>query len=825
MKQHPLVEHCLEAFGFSDTTGEEALYDAFTEWCCSRKVKPTAVAVTDNEVSEFIGWFYDRQGEEAFESEDEEEPYLESQPQDDLYLNLENEDEDEEVDNEHLCNEEEEDEEEEWKKEVGLKPPVAKKQRHTLFLDLADDTTDEEHEDLNGGHQANKEEDIDYIECSSDEEDLGSRHRKSNGMFGGGGASGSAGREKRTEATQNRHSNASLGATENKKTSSQVNLQHQSAMNKFLVQLPPPAARSTSPKNNAKGQQQITAWADRAATAEEEALDDLDFANLMVFGNSAFRPRQRDIIQAALTGKDTFILMPTGGGKSLCYQLPAILTPGVTVVVTPLLSLMQDQVQALCSLPGGGVPATYISSQQTSAEAHAVHAELSKPHPSIKLLYVTPEQLVQGQRLRERLTALHARGLLSRLVIDECHCVSQWGHDFRKEYQQLGRVKSEAFPTVPVMALTATATSKVAQDVLSSLKMRSAAQFKVSFFRDNLTFRVLPKDYTMDKETKLSGWETQLLDYITSKESSTGITSGIVYCLSRDDAESTANLINKETGIPARHYHAGMTPKQRTEVQNAWRQGQVRVVAATIAFGMGIDHATVRYVLHATMSKSLEGYYQEAGRAGRDGQPAECILFHGKRDVPRLMNLMRRGKKKKGAGSSFQREVAQLNAMTSFCGEGKVCRHAQLLSYFGEEWGGNRGCGDKCDVCRNEVVPLNSTTTAAGKEKKGRSTNKTTGNGGGRSNAGPSGVTGRGKQLTAAAVAGIQDGKRRNGGGAFEKVGTVPLAAAAPLPMFTSAAAALRTGQTEAASAPRQQQQQQQKNSIMSYMQRTQQDK
>ncbi|KAL4526205.1 hypothetical protein Ndes2437B_g07460 [Nannochloris sp. 'desiccata'] len=720
MKQHPLVEHCLEAFGFSDTTGEEALYDAFTEWCCSRKVKPTAVAVTDNEVSEFIGWFYDRQGEEAFESEDEEEPYLESQPQDDLYLNLENEDEDEEVDNEHLCNEEEEDEEEEWKKEVFLKPPVAKKQRHTLFLDLADDTTDEEHEDLNGGHQANKEEDIDYIECSSDEEDLGSRHRTSNGMVGGGGSgSGSAGREKRTEATQNRHSNASLGATENKKTSSQVNLQHQSAMNKFLVQLPPPAARSTSPKNNAKGQQQITAWADRAATAEEEALDDLDFANLMVFGNSAFRPRQRDIIQAALTGKDTFILMPTGGGKSLCYQLPAILTPGVTVVVTPLLSLMQDQVQALCSLPGGGVPATYISSQQTSAEAHAVHAELSKPHPSIKLLYVTPEQLVQGQRLRERLTALHARGLLSRLVIDECHCVSQWGHDFRKEYQQLGRVKSEAFPTVPVMALTATATSKVAQDVLSSLKMRSAAQFKVSFFRDNLTFRVLPKDYTMDKETKLSGWETQLLDYITSKESSTGITSGIVYCLSRDDAESTANLINKETGIPARHYHAGMTPKQRTEVQNAWRQGQVRVVAATIAFGMGIDHATVR----------------------------------------------------------------------------------------------------------NEVVPLNSTTTAAGKEKKGRSTNKTTGNGGGRSNAGPSGVTGRGKQLTAAAVAGIQDGKRRNGGGAFEKVGTVPLAAAAPLPMFTSAAAALRTGQTEAASAPRQQQQQQQKNSIMSYMQRTQQDK
>jgi len=724
-------------------------------------------------------------------------------------LDLQHEEEhEEEVDNEDLYDKEEEE-------EVGVKPPVAKKQKQILFIDLADDTTDEEQDDLHGGHQVNEEEDI---ECSSDDEDLRSRHRESNahGMFGGDGARVQKG--KRILATQIRHSNASLLATEDKKASSKLNLQHQNAMSNFLMQLPPPAHLSTI--NNVNGQQKINVWADRPATAEESALDDLDFANLMVFGNPAFRPRQRDIIQAALSGKDTFILMPTGGGKSLCYQLPAILTPGVTVVVTPLLSLMQDQVQALCCLPGGGVPATYISSQQTSAEVHAVHAELSKPHPSIKLLYVTPEQLVQGQRLHQRLAVLHSRGLLSRLVIDECHCVSQWGHDFRKEYQQLGRVKIEAFPSVPVMALTATATEKVRQDVLSSLKMRSAAQFKVSFFRDNLTFRVLPKDYTTDKETKLSGWETQLLDYITSKESSTGI----VYCLSRDDAEGIANLIFKKTGIPARHYHAGMTPKQRTEVQNAWRQGHVRVVAATIAFGMGIDHATVRYVVHATMSKSLEGYYQEAGRAGRDGQPAECILFYGKRDVPRLMNLMRRGKKKKGTGSSFQREVAQLNAMTSFCGEGTICRHAQLLRYFGEEWG-NRGCGDKCDVCKNEVVPLNSTTVAGGKGKKGRGTNTLTGSGGGSSNAGPSGVSGRGKQLTAAAVAATNGWKKKTEtGSAFEKVGTLPLAAAAPLPMFTSAAVALKNVHTAAANAPRRQQQQQQqnKNSIMSYMQQTQ---
>jgi len=728
-------------------------------------------------------------------------------------LDIQDEDEDEEVDIEDLY-----DKEEAERKEFKVKPPVAKKQKQTLFIDLADSSTDEEQEDLHRGHEANKEEYIDCIECSSDDEDLRSRHRNRNIMFGSGGSGAEKG--KKTQATHSRHLNASLVSTEDKKASSLLILQHQDAMSNFLVQLPS-AHRSTSHKDSVNWQQQTNAWADGPATAGEAALDDLDFANIMVFGNSAFRPRQRDIIQAALSGKDTFILMPTGGGKSLCYQLPAILTAGVTVVVTPLLSLMQDQVQALCCLPRGGVPATYLSSQQTSAEVHAVHAELSKPHPSIKLLYVTPEQLVQGQRLRERLAALHSRGLLSRLVIDECHCVSQWGHDFRKEYQQLGRVKTEAFPNVPVMALTATATVKVRHDVLSSLKMRSAVQFQVSFFRDNLTFRVLPKDYTTDKETRLSGWETQLLDYITSKETSTGI----VYCLSRDDAEATANLIYKKTGISARHYHAGMTSKQRTEVQNAWRQGHVRVVAATIAFGMGIDHATVRYVVHATMSKSLEGYYQEAGRAGRDGQPAECVLFYGKRDVPRLMNLMRRGKKKK-AGSSFIREVAQLNAMTSFCGEGKVCRHAQLLKYLGEEWG-TKICGDKCDVCRNEVVALNSTTAGGGgKEKKGRSTNTTTGNGSGSSNAGSRKVSSRGTQLTAAAVASTKGWKKKNGttGGAFEKVGTLPLARAAHPPMFISAAAALGNVNTPVSNAPRQQQQQQQqqehnKNSIMSYLQ------
>lgn len=269
--------------------------------------------------------------------------------------------------------------------------------------------------------------------------------------------------------------------------------------------------------------------------------------------------------------------------------------------------------------------------------------------------------------------------------------------DFRPEYKQLGKIRGEIFPGVPVIALTATATQTVRDDVTKTLKMRNPAIFTVSFFRQNLTFRVIPKDYTVDKETKQTGWVTSLLSYISERKDETGI----VYCLSRDDAENTAAMINSAIDVPAAHYHAGMTSKQRTIVQNAWRRGEIRVVAATIAFGMGIDHATVRYVVHASMSKSLEGYYQEAGRAGRDGLPAECVLYYGKRDGPRLINLMRRGKR--GRSKSLQGELQQFHAISEYCLNGQQCRHAQLIGYLGERWSQGR-CGDKCDVCRDEVV-------------------------------------------------------------------------------------------------------------------------
>lgn len=427
--------------------------------------------------------------------------------------------------------------------------------------------------------------------------------------------------------------------------------------------------------------------------------DIIDYANAYVFGNNCFRTKQRQIIESCMRGKDVFVLMPTGGGKSLCYQLPAVISRGLTVVITPLLSLMQDQVQALCRLSCGGVPATYISSQQTPKEINAVHAELEKDLPTIKLLFVTPEQFVSSEKLQSKLKVLYGRDMLARLVVDECHCVSQWGHDFRPEYNRIGTIKQRNFPRLSITALTATATESVRSDIIRSLKMQSLDSYVVSFFRNNLVMRVIPKDYNKDSDWDMPAWEVRILQYVQAKKNE----SGIVYCLSREDCEMMACMLNNAAGVPCAHYHAGMTPGQRTSVQNKWRSGEIKVVAATIAFGMGIDHPHVRYVIHATISKSLEGYYQEAGRCGRDGATGECILFYGKRDVPRILNLLRRGKRT----SNFQSQLALLNSVTEYCCQNSVCRHAQLLKYLGEVWDRNT-CQDSCDVCRKEVLNLPS---------------------------------------------------------------------------------------------------------------------
>lgn len=364
--------------------------------------------------------------------------------------------------------------------------------------------------------------------------------------------------------------------------------------------LRPVAAANTSAPRKRAGKNSLTLtttaapatlappFADAAAVAtdDDRALTAPDLALRRVFGLSSFRPSQRDVVDAVLAGRDVFVLMPTGGGKSLCYQLPAVVSVGLTVVVSPLLSLVQDQVAALLAAPCGGIPAASLSSALPEATRRAVLRELEAGAPTLKLLYVTPEQLVKSDALATRLARLATSNRLARLVVDEAHCVSAWGHDFRPDYKQIGTVRDARFPRVPVTALTATAPRAVVDDVLKSLHMRDPATFTVSFFRPNLTIRVLPKP-SGNTDDGAPAALAAIADYVTAPERANA--TGIIYCLSRDEAEATASFLREEAGVAAAHYHAGVAAGRRAAVQAAWQAGEVRVVVATIAFGMGID--------------------------------------------------------------------------------------------------------------------------------------------------------------------------------------------------------------------------------------------
>jgi ATP-dependent DNA helicase RecQ len=402
------------------------------------------------------------------------------------------------------------------------------------------------------------------------------------------------------------------------------------------------------------------------------------------FGYEAFRLGQLEIIEHVLAGGDAFVLMPTGGGKSLCYQVPAMLMPGTAVVVSPLISLMKDQVDAL---RGNGVKAAYLNSSLGEAEARQVLGDLRDG--GLDLLYVSPERLMMPSTL-EMLSCLP----LSLFAIDEAHCVSAWGHDFRPEYVQLGELR-ERFPDVPLLALTATADETTRADILERLHLQRAGVFASGFDRPNIRYRVLEK----------TDPAAQLARFLKDREGE----AGIVYCLSRKRVEDVAERL-RASGIRALPYHAGMPSAARTAAQDAFLRDEADVVVATVAFGMGIDKPDVRFVVHYDMPKNIEGYYQETGRAGRDGAPAEALLLFGLQDVVTARQLIE-GRNGEKDPERVRIELHKLDAMVAFA-EAVTCRRRVLLGYFGDEGEvPEAGCGN-CDVCLDPPEVFDGTEEA-----------------------------------------------------------------------------------------------------------------
>jgi len=396
------------------------------------------------------------------------------------------------------------------------------------------------------------------------------------------------------------------------------------------------------------------------------------------FGYADFRPLQREVIEQIMSGGDALVLMPTGGGKSLCYQLPSLALPGLTIVISPLIALMKDQVDAL---HGNGIEAAYANSSLDRHELYAV--EVAAVRGRLKLLYLAPERLTlpQTQEWLKRLS-------VSLIAIDEAHCISEWGHDFRPEYRKLKCLR-DLYPNVPRIALTATANPRVKRDIIEQLGLHGGKIFQSSFNRPNLTYRVVPKKGAFER----------LVAELRARPQQ----SAIVYCFSRKSTERLAEKL-VQSGIPAAAYHAGMTPLARSRTQERFIRDEVSVITATIAFGMGIDKPDVRMVVHMDMPKSVEGYYQETGRAGRDGLPGDCLLFYSPGDRVKYEIFIRQMADE--ADQARARE--HLRFISAYC-QLTTCRRKFLLNYFGEAWE-HDACGG-CDVC----LPKQETpqTTAA----------------------------------------------------------------------------------------------------------------
>ncbi|WP_214073409.1 DNA helicase RecQ [Mucilaginibacter sp. dw_454] len=400
------------------------------------------------------------------------------------------------------------------------------------------------------------------------------------------------------------------------------------------------------------------------------------------FGYSEFRHEQEAIINTVLNGCDVMALMPTGGGKSLCYQLPAVLMNGLTIVISPLIALMKDQVDALNV---AGIPAAFLNSSQSAGEQNEVIAQLNRNH--IKLLYLAPERLFgSGNKLVGFLRSLPVP--VAQIAIDEAHCISHWGHDFRPEYLMLAGLKDH-FPNIPVIALTATADKLTRKDILEKLNLKKPAIFVSSFNRANITYRVNSKRNSFD----------QLLDFLGERRDE----SGIIYCLSRKSTETLAENLRAQ-GYAADAYHAGLDHATKAKNQEAFLRDDVKIIVATIAFGMGINKSNVRWVVHMDLPKNIEGYYQETGRAGRDGLASSALLFYSPGDVIKLKGFVAID----GDQEQTQVMLAKLDDMARYC-QLPTCRRKYLLNYFDEAAPDH--CGS-CDVCLSEITKFDGTLIA-----------------------------------------------------------------------------------------------------------------
>ncbi|XP_042690864.1 ATP-dependent DNA helicase Q1 [Centrocercus urophasianus] len=390
-----------------------------------------------------------------------------------------------------------------------------------------------------------------------------------------------------------------------------------------------------------------------------------------------FRSLQLETVNATMAGKDVFLVMPTGGGKSLCYQLPAVCSDGFTLVICPLISLMEDQLMVLEQL---GISATLLNASSSKEHVKWVHTQMLDRNSQLKLLYVTPEKIAKSKMFMSKLEKAYQAGCLARIAVDEVHCCSQWGHDFRPDYKSLGILKRQ-FPLAPLIGLTATATNHVLKDAQNILHIRKCITFTASFNRPNLYYEVRHKpsnneDFIEDIVKIINGRYKGL--------------SGIVYCFSQKDSEQVTISLQK-LGIKAGTYHANMDAKYKTKVHKGWAANQIQVVVATVAFGMGIDKPDVRFVIHHSMSKSMENYYQESGRAGRDDQKADCILYYGFGDIFRISSMV------------VMENVGQekLYDMVSYCQNTSKCRRVLIARHFDEVWE-SASCNRMCDNCCRE---------------------------------------------------------------------------------------------------------------------------